>query len=63
MRHTQPMTADEQRIDAALAKLNRTHAERDLALTRFRFALLRRDVRPVELERVADLLTGSVFHG
>lgn len=54
------MTADEQRIDAALAKQNRTHAERDLALTRFRFAHLRPDQRSGHLERVADLLTGSV---
>lgn len=56
MRHTQPLTADEQRIDLALSKQCRSHAERDLALTRFRMALRARHQRSHQLEQVADLL-------
>lgn len=59
MRHTQPLTADEDRIDSALRKQHRTHAEQDEALTRYRLALvMRRDVSR-NCERVADLLLGQ----
>jgi hypothetical protein len=59
MRHTQPLTADEQRIDAALAAGRRSHAERDKALTAYRYALRTPAYRARELERVADILLGE----
>lgn len=59
MRHTQPLTADEQRIDAALARGRRSLAERDKALTAFRYALFVPAHRTRELERVADMLLGE----
>jgi hypothetical protein len=59
MRHTQPLTADEQRIDAALAKGHRSHAECDKALTAYRYALRTPAHRARELERVADMLLGE----
>jgi hypothetical protein len=59
MRHTQPLTADEQRIDAALVAGRRSHAERDRALTTYRYALRVSAHRARELERVADMLLGE----
>lgn len=57
MRHTQPLTADEQRIDDALRSQHRSHADQDRALTLFRMAHRGpRDARVLRLERVADLL-------
>lgn len=57
MRHTQPLTADEQRVDSAMRKQHRTHAAQDEALILFRLARRDRlDVRSERLERVADLL-------
>ena len=54
------MTADESRIDAALRKQHRTHAEQDQALTMFRLAHRQPlDVRSDRLERVADILVGE----
>lgn len=59
MRHTSPLSAEEQRIDAALAQCHRSHAERDQALTVFRYALCTSAHRERELERVADYLVGE----
>ncbi len=56
MRHTQPMTADESRLDLAMRKQCRTHAEQDAALSAFRLAHLQPSSRPKLLERAADLL-------
>jgi hypothetical protein len=56
VRHTQPLTADEQRIDVVMRKAHRTHADQDAALSLFRLAQLQRDKREVLLERTADLL-------
>ena len=57
MRHTQPLTADEERIDSALRKQHRTHADQDRALTLYRAALRFNDER--SFERVADLMLGE----
>jgi hypothetical protein len=54
MRLTQPLTADESRIDLALRKQYRKHADQDRALTLFRMA--RKTSDQSMLERVADLL-------
>jgi hypothetical protein len=59
MRHTHPLSADEQRIDAAMAHEHRSHAERDQALTTYRYALLHAPSRDQQLERVADLMLGE----
>lgn len=59
MRRTQPLTADEQRVDFAMRNQHRTHAEQDLALTMYRMAQrAQQGVREERLERVATLLTG-----
>lgn len=59
MRHTQPLTADEQRIDSAMRAQHRTHQEQDAALTMYRMARrAEQGVRSERFERVADLLTG-----
>lgn len=59
MRHTQPMTAEELRVDAAMRRQSRTHEQQDKALTLYRVALMRRDARAVLLERTADLILGE----
>lgn len=60
MRHTQPMTAEESRVDLVMRKQHRTHAEQDAALTLFRLAHLScLDVRSERLESVANLLLGE----
>jgi hypothetical protein len=59
VRHTQPLSAEEQRIDVALARCHRSHAERDQALTAFRYAFCTPAHRERELERVADYLVGE----
>lgn len=60
MRHTQPLTAEEQRVDTAMRTQGRTHAEQDAALTMYRMAQrAEQGVRAERLERVADLLTGG----
>lgn len=57
MRHTQPLTADEQRIDELLRSQHRSHVDQDKALTLFRMAHRgTREVRAQRLERVADYL-------
>lgn len=57
MRHTQPLTADEQRIDDALRAQHRSHVDQDKALTLFRMARRgTQETRAERLERVADLL-------
>jgi len=56
VRHTQPFTAEEQRIDQAMRKQHRSHAQQDAALSTFRLAQLQRDKREALLERTADLL-------
>jgi hypothetical protein len=38
MRHTQPLTAEEQRIDLAMRKEHRSHAQQDAALSSYRLA-------------------------
>jgi hypothetical protein len=59
MRRTQPLTADEQRIDSAMRSQRRTHEEQDAALTMYRMAQrAEQGVRCERLERVGDLLTG-----
>lgn len=59
MRHTQPLTLEEERIDLAMRKQHRTHQEQDLALTMYRIAQrAQRAVRAQSLEDVATLLTG-----
>lgn len=58
MRHTQPMTSEEQRIDQAMRKEHRSHAQQDAALSAFRLAQLRADQRESMLERTADLMLG-----
>jgi len=60
MRHTRPLSAEEERVDLAMRKQRRTHAEQDRALTEFRFARLRAAERSERLARVADLLLGEV---
>jgi hypothetical protein len=59
MRHTQPLTADEERIDAALRKQHRTHAQQDEALTRYRLAVVLDRDPTANLGRVADLILGE----
>ena len=60
MRHTQPLTAEEDRVDRAMRSQHRSHAEQDRALTEFRLARLRSSDRSDRLTRVADLLLGEV---
>jgi hypothetical protein len=61
MRHTQPLTADEERVDLVLRRQHRSHAVQDEALTRYRMAkrYTNGDVRSRHLERCADLMLGS----
>jgi hypothetical protein len=59
MRHTQPLTADEERIDSALRKQHRTHAQQDEALTRYRLAVVLNRDHAFNVERVADLMLGE----
>ncbi|MET4567810.1 hypothetical protein [Rhodanobacter soli] len=59
MRHTQPMTAEEQRIDQAMRKEHRSHAQQDAALSAFRLAQLVAAQRAPMLERAADLMLGA----
>jgi len=59
MRHTQPMTAEEQRIDQAMRKEHRSHAQQDAALSAFRLAQIQPSSRPALLERTEDLLLGG----
>lgn len=63
MRHTQPLTADEQRIDSVLRDRHRSHADQDKALTLFRLAQRESSDRPKLLERTADILLGSTVDG
>lgn len=56
MRHTQPLTADEERVDVVLRKKHRSHADQDEALTRYRMAQRGGCDRAVHVERVADLM-------
>lgn len=60
MRHTQPLNAEEQRVDAAMRNQHRTHAECDEALQWYRLscAAASRALATERLEKVADLLTG-----
>lgn len=59
MRHTQPLTLEEERIDVAMRKQHRTHLDQDLALTMYRMAQrAQQAVRAERLEDVATLLTG-----
>ena len=59
MRHTQPMNAEEQRVDSVMREQHRSHAEQDAALTLYRMAQrAERGVRSERLDRVASLLTG-----
>ncbi|WP_266170765.1 hypothetical protein [Dyella subtropica] len=61
MRTTQPLNAEEQRIDTAMRERRRPQAECDAALIQFRLAELRprKSIEHAEaLERCADLLTG-----
>jgi hypothetical protein len=59
MRRTQPLTADEQRVDFAMRNQHRTHVDQDLALTMYRMAQrAQQGVREERLERFATLLTG-----
>lgn len=58
MRHTQPLTAEENAIDAAMRQQHRSHAEQDKALSQYRLAIRAKADRPEQLERVADLLLG-----
>lgn len=58
MRQTQPMTAEENAIDLAMRKQNRTHVAQDRALNTYRLAVQTRTAssRSDLLERCADLL-------
>lgn len=58
MRHTQPLTAEEQRIDQAMRKEHRSHAQQDAALSAYRLAHRFADQRERMLERTADLMLG-----
>jgi hypothetical protein len=58
MRHTQPLTAEEQRIDQAMRKEHRSHAQQDAALSAYRLAHCFTDQRERMLERTADLMLG-----
>lgn len=58
MRHTQPLTTEENRVDIAMRKQHRSHAQQDAALSAFRLAHLRSDQRESMLERTADLMLG-----
>ena len=58
MRHTQPLTAEEQRVDQAMRKQNRFHAQQDAALSCYRLAQRQPENRPALLERTADLMLG-----
>ena len=63
MRHTQPLSSDEQLVDVAIRKRGGSHSEQDRALTLYRMAQRRGDVtRYVHLERVADLVLGEGAH-
>lgn len=58
MRHTAPLTAEENAVDLAMRRQHRTHAAQDKALTLFRLAVRTKPApqRAERLERVADLL-------
>jgi hypothetical protein len=56
VRHTQPLTADENRIDEVMRKQHRSHAQQDGALSAFRLAQLKREQRELLLERTADFI-------
>lgn len=58
MRHTQPLTAGENRIDQAMRRQHRTHAAQDEALTLYRLAVQTQSIvkRSAYLERCADRL-------
>lgn len=59
MRHTQPLTAEEQRVDAAMRGMHRSDAQRDMALTCYRLAQRSTRDRVRLLERTADLILGE----
>lgn len=59
MRHTQPLTADEQRVDEVMRKQHRSHAEQDAALSCYRLAQRQPSNRSALLERTADFLLGG----
>lgn len=62
MRHTQPLTAEEQCVDAAIRARGGSHAHQDEALTRYRLGRSSSNcvTRDVNLSRVADLMLGEV---
>lgn len=62
MRHTQPLTAEEQRIDSAIRARGGSHTHQDEALTRYRLGQRRSNdvTRHENLSRVADLMLGEV---
>jgi hypothetical protein len=60
MRHTQPLTLEEEKLDIALRQMKRSHVEQDMALTRFRLARLQPVSRPDHLLACTDLLLGEV---
>lgn len=60
MRHTQPLTLEEEKLDLALRQMKRSHVEQDMALTQFRLAGLRPATRPDHLLACTDLLLGDV---
>lgn len=59
MRHTQPLTAEEQRLDAALRREGRTDRDADLAMTCYRVAQYSARDRDAMAQRVADVLLGE----
>jgi hypothetical protein len=59
VRYTQPLTADEERIDSALRLQHRSHADQDTALQLYRIAQRSDAFRTHHLTRVADLLLGE----
>lgn len=62
MRHTQPLTAEEQRIDAAIRARGGSHANQDEALTRYRLAqrAVSNATRYENLSSVANLVLGEM---
>lgn len=60
MRYTQPLTADEQSVDAAMRQQHRSECEQDRALTLYRMArrASTKEAATERLDRVAELLTG-----
>jgi hypothetical protein len=61
MRHTQPLSLEEGKLDLALRQMKRSHVEQDMALTQFRLAALRPLSRPDHLLACTDLLLGEVL--